>query len=64
MNARKQIFYINRKDTYGNFETVDEFNEGRKYANEMLQEYRLSDASGYYYISQRCCKDWQEQEAI
>ena len=64
MNARKQIFYINRKDTYGNFETVDEFNEGRKYANEMLQEYRLSDASSYYYISQRCCKYWRDQEAI
>ena len=64
MNARKQIFYINRKDTHGNFETVDEFNEGRKYANEMLQEYRLSDASAYYYISQRCCKDWRDQEAV
>ena len=57
------MIYINRKDSYGNFETVDEFDEGRKYAKEMLKEYVLSDASAYYYMSQRCCKDWQEDTA-
>ena len=54
-----KVIYINRKDSYGNFETVDQFNNGRKYAIEMLKEYRLGDPSGYYYISQRCCKDWR-----
>jgi len=52
--------YINRKDNYANIETVDEFAEGRKYAKEMLNEYRLSDPYAHYYISQRPCKDWLE----
>ena len=51
--------YIQRKDPYGNLETVDEF-ESRKEAIKMLKEYRLSDQSGYYYISQKPCRDWQE----
>ena len=54
------MIYINRKDNFRNLETVDEFKEGRKYAKEMLKEYRLSDASAYYYMSQRPCKDWQK----
>ena len=58
-NKMPKVIYINRKDSYGNFETVDQFNNGRKYAKEMLKEYRLSDSNGYYYISQRCCKDWR-----
>ena len=53
--------YIQRKDSYGNFETVDEF-ESRKEAIKMLKEYRLGDKSAYYYISQRCCKDWKDEE--
>ncbi len=56
------MIYINRKDSYGNFETVGEFNQERKYAKEMLKEHRLSDASAYYYMSQRCCQDWRENE--
>jgi len=51
--------YIQRKDSYGNFETVDEF-ESRKEAKNMLKEYRLGDKSAYYYISQKPCRDWQE----
>ena len=51
--------YIQRKDNYGNFETVDQF-ESRKEAINMLKEYRLSDRSAYYYISQKPCRDWQE----
>jgi hypothetical protein len=58
-NKMPKVIYINRKDSHGNFETVDQFNNGRKYAIEMLKEYRLGDSSGYYYISQRCCKDWR-----
>ena len=57
------MIYINRKDDFGNLETVDEFGEGRKYAKEMLKEYRLSDSSAYYYMSQRPCKDWRVGEA-
>ena len=52
--------YIQRKDDDdGNLETVDEF-ESRKEAINMLKEYRLSDKSAYYYISQKPCRDWQE----
>ena len=49
--------YIQRKDDYGNLETVDEF-ESRKEAIKILKEYRLSDQSGYFYISQKPCRDW------
>ena len=56
-----KTIYINREDCYGNFETVDEFTEGRKYAKEMLIEYRFGDRSAYYYMSQRCCKDWLKE---
>jgi len=55
------MIYINRKDDYKNFETVDEF-EFRKEAIKMLKEYRLSDKSAYYYMSQRPCKNWQLEE--
>jgi len=59
-----RTIYINRKDCYGNLETVDEFTvndfKGRKYAKEMLKEYRLGDRSAHYYISQKACKDWYE----
>ena len=51
--------YIQRKDSYGNFETVDKF-ESRKEAINMLKEYRLSDQSAYYYVSQKPCRNWQE----
>lgn len=50
--------YIQRKD--GKYiETVDEF-ETRKEAKEMLKEYRMSDMSAEYYISNRACKDWNK----
>jgi len=62
MSAISKNIYINRKDCYGNLETVDEFNQGRKYAKEMLKEYRLSDTGAYYYMSQRCCNNWLENE--
>ena len=52
------MIYINRKDDYKNLETVDEF-ESRKEAKYMLKEYRLSDQSASYYISQKPCRDWQ-----
>lgn len=50
--------YINIKGNYGT-ETVDQFETYRE-AFEMLKEYRLSDSSNYYYVSQRCVKDWNE----
>jgi len=55
-----KTIYINRKDCYGNLETVDEFTEGRKYAIEMLKEYRFVDRSAHYYMSQKSCKNWLE----
>ena len=48
--------YIQRKDQYG-LETVDQF-DTRVEAQEMLEDYKLSDHSAEYYISQRPCKDW------
>ena len=55
------MIYINRKDNYGNLETVDEFNEGREYAKKMLREDRISDRYAHYYMSQRPCKEWRER---
>jgi hypothetical protein len=55
--------YIQRKGDYGYLETVDEF-ESRKEAVNMLKEYRLSDKSAYFYISQKPCRDWQESYVV
>jgi hypothetical protein len=52
------MVYIQRRDKW-QLETVDEF-QTRKEAREMLKEYRLSDPSASYYISQRPCKHWKE----
>ena len=50
--------YIQRYDLqFKQLETVDQF-ETFKEAREMVQEYRMSDHSANYYISQRACKDW------
>ena len=54
------MIYINRKDSYG-LETVDEYNAPRRYAYEMLKEYRLSDPYAHYYLSQRACKAWRQE---
>ena len=50
--------YIQRKDyQFNTLETVDEF-ETYKEAISMLKEYRMSDTSAQYYISQRACNNW------
>ena len=48
--------YIQRRGD-GYLETVDEF-ETRREARAMLAEYRISDPSATYYLSQRACNDW------
>lgn len=48
--------YIQLKSSQG-LETVDEFSSIKE-ARLMLKEYRVSDPSGYYYISSRPCKAW------
>ena len=63
-----RTIYINRKEDYGNLETVDEFSindfKGRisflKYAREMLNYYQKGDRSAHYYMSQKPCKAWLE----
>jgi len=50
--------FINMKTPQGETETVDEFTTYKE-TKEMLKEYRLCDRYNYYYISQRCCKDWR-----
>jgi len=57
MSAR----YIQRKGN-GYLETVDEFNTYKE-AKEMLKEYQISDPYAEYYISQRACKNWREDNA-
>lgn len=52
--------YIQRRGN-GYLETVDEF-DTRKEANAMLKEYRMSDPSAEFYISQRACKEWREDD--
>jgi hypothetical protein len=49
--------YIQRKGN-GYLETVDEFSTPKE-ARAMVKEYRLSDPSAHYYISQRCCAAWR-----
>ena len=52
--------YIQRKDMQFNcLETVDEFSTYRE-AHEMVKEYRMSDPSADYYVSQRACKSWEQ----
>lgn len=50
--------YIQRKGD-NQLETVDEF-ETYKEAREMVKEYRMSDPTAEFYISQRPCKGWNE----
>ncbi len=57
-----KIRYINRY-TNTETETVDQFSyntkEERKYVQKMVKEYRLSDCTVGYALSQKCCKDWK-----
>ena len=48
------MIYIQRKSGR-DLETVDQF-ETRGEARKMLNEYRISDNSAYYYLSSRACK--------
>jgi len=53
------MIYIQRKDhRTKQLETVDEFDD-LKVARYTLAEYRLSDRSAAYYLSQRACQDWR-----
>ncbi len=53
------MVYVQRKGD-GQLETVDEF-ETYKEAKTNLAEYRMSDSSADYYLSQRACKDWSDK---
>ena len=50
------MYYIQLK-TGNELETIDQFNSYKE-AKANLTEYRISDTSGYYYISKRACKHW------
>lgn len=52
------MIYIQRKGN-GYLETVDEFTT-RNEARAMLAEYRMSDPTGHFYLSQRACRSWRE----
>ncbi len=54
--------YIQRKDyQFNTLETVDEF-ETFTEARAMVTEYRISDPSANYYISQRPCTEWRVKQ--
>lgn len=44
-------------------ETVDEF-ESCKEARKIIEEYRISDPSANYYLSQRPCNDWLAEHVL
>lgn len=56
-----RVRYINMKTSFG-VETVDVFNyntkEEKQRAKNMLEEYKVSDRSNEYYLSQRPSKHW------
>ncbi|NCB47975.1 hypothetical protein EOM81_13310 [bacterium] len=56
--------YINRKGD-GYLETVDELEiktkADRIELKRLLDEYRLSDRAGFYYVSSRSTKDWRKK---
>ena len=59
--SENKMTFINMKSPYARgVETVDEFITYRE-AREMLKEYRMSDPSGNYYLSQRSTKEWSER---
>ena len=60
METKNMVRYIQRRGD-NQLETVDEF-ETQKEAISMLQEYRLSDPTAYFYISQRSCINWVEKD--
>lgn len=49
--------YIQRKDGK-QLETVDEF-PAWKEARAMVKEYRMSDPTAHYYLSNRPCNNWK-----
>lgn len=59
------MIFINRKGQ-GYTETVDQIGpedfptakERRKEAKRLVNEYRLSDPSGAFWLSSRACKGW------
>ena len=54
------MVYIQRRGD-GHLETVDEF-DTHKEAFTMMREYQTSDPPAHYYLSQRACRDWAEEE--
>lgn len=55
------MIYIQRKClTTKQLETVDEF-PSYKEAFAMINEYRMADPAGSYYLSTRPCKDWSQK---
>lgn len=50
------MVYIQRRGD-GYLETVDAFATWGE-ASATIREYRISDSSGYYYLSSRACGNW------
>ena len=42
-------------------ETIDSFKDYKE-AKTALKEYQISDNTGVYYISKRCCKAWRDSK--
>ena len=54
------MVYIQRREGK-NLETVDEFPSYRE-AKINIVEYRISDNSAIYYLSNRACKHWNQSK--
>lgn len=60
-----KTIYVNCRWSGMPVETVDEFpfntRDEKKEARRCLAEYRMSDNTGNYYLSQRCTNDWKNK---
>jgi len=54
------MYYIQYKFER-NLETIDSYKDYKE-AKAALKEYQISDSTGVYYISKRCCKAWLDSK--
>ena len=55
------MIYIQRKDLGGNLETIEVLDSSTPELEiqKLIREYRQSDSSSWYYISQQPCNTWR-----
>ena len=53
-------FYIQRRESRNNIETVDELTTYRE-ACEVCREYNVADPTAWHYVSRKPTKAWDER---